>query len=277
RYSKEYPGRVKFFLGDVRSYESVYEAVKLWDPDYIVNAAAVKHVPDCEKHVWEAVQTNIVGARNIVRVAREFPNIKRVLGISTDKAVESINVMGMTKAIQERLFLSQDNRNFNVVRFGNVIGSTGSVIPLFDSLGKVGENIPITDESMTRFLLKASEAVNLVIYGLEQAEPGRIIIPIMPACSMGTLASVFCRHYNVESTIVGSRPGEKRDEVINNEYEASVTYDIIGTQYRQIYPYGSEPPLTRQLSVGEQISSQNAARLGINVLRELLMNEGYLR
>ena len=216
--------KMQFMIGDVRDYERVYSVTK--DIDIIFHAAALKQVPSVEAHPYEAVKTNVVGAFNVVNaaVARK---VKKVVAISTDKAVKPVNAMGMTKALQEKLILSdeitKDNTIFCCVRYGNVLGSRGSVIPLWDKRLKQKKPLPITHANMTRFMLTLSQAIDLVFYSLKNSQGGEIFVKKAPATKMTSLAKAYAELKTGEKdyplTFVGIRAGEKVDEVLVSEEE----------------------------------------------------------
>jgi len=216
--------RISFVIGDIRDYERFYSASK--NMDVIFHAAALKQVPTVELYPYEAVKTNILGTYNIVRaaVARK---VKNVISISTDKAVKPVNAMGMTKALQEKIILSddlqKDTTKFSCVRYGNVLGSRGSVIPLWDSKIKKNKPLPVTHPDMTRFMLTLSEAIHLVFYALKNAKGGEIFVKKAPATKIVDLAKVYAenvtkqRNYPID--YVGRRAGEKIHEVLVSEEE----------------------------------------------------------
>ena len=216
--------KISFVIGDIRDYERFYSASK--NMDIIFHAAALKQVPTVELYPYEAVKTNILGTYNIVRaaVARK---VKNVISISTDKAVKPVNAMGMTKALQEKIILSddlqKDSTKFSCVRYGNVLGSRGSVIPLWDSKIKKNKPLPVTHPDMTRFMLTLSEAIHLVFYALKNAKGGEIFVKKAPATKIVDLAKVYAENitgkkdYPIE--YVGRRAGEKIHEVLVSEEE----------------------------------------------------------
>lgn len=219
--------RLEFRIGDVRSYPSVSAAIKT--ADIIINAAALKQVPSCEYFPHEAVQTNILGAENIVRAIRELNlPVHTVVGVSTDKACKPVNVMGMTKALQERVLIAGNitaaATRFICVRYGNVLASRGSVIPLFHEQIKNGGPVTITTEEMTRFLLPLERAVDTIIAALEQARPGETFVPRVPAARIVDVARALIGRLPVEITITGIRPGEKVHEIMVSDEEAWRTY-----------------------------------------------------
>jgi UDP-glucose 4-epimerase len=217
---------LEFRIGDVRNYADVCSAVR--DADIVVNAAALKQVPTCEYFPHQGVLTNCIGATNIVRAINEndFP-VEVVVGISTDKAAKPVNVMGMTKAVQERIFTSANILNkktrFICVRYGNVLASRGSVIPLFHKQIETGGPITVTVPNMTRFLINLDKAVDTVFSAIEHAEPGETFIPIAPSCTVENLAKALAKDHNVEVKITGIRPGEKMHEILISEEEVHHT------------------------------------------------------
>jgi UDP-glucose 4-epimerase len=214
---------LQFQIGDVRDYHSV--SAVLGRSDIVFNAAALKQVPTCEYFPYEAVQTNVSGAENIVRAIREnhLP-VATVVGISTDKACKPINVMGMTKAIQERIFVRANldcpETRFVCVRYGNVLASRGSVIPLFHEQIHQGGPVTITTSAMTRFLMSLDQAVDTVFAALREANPGETYIPQMPSARMVDVATVLIGDRSIEQKIIGIRPGEKLHEILVSEEEA---------------------------------------------------------
>ncbi|TWJ18860.1 polysaccharide biosynthesis protein [Geobacter argillaceus] len=218
---------LEFRIGDMRSYPSVTAAIKT--ADIVINAAALKQVPSCEYFPHEAVQTNILGAENIVRAIREHDlPVSTVVGVSTDKACKPVNVMGMTKALQERVFIAGNittpATRFICVRYGNVLASRGSVIPLFHEQIRNGGPVTITTEEMTRFLLPLERAVDTIAAALEYAEPGETFVPRVPAARIIDVAKVLIGQRPVEISITGIRPGEKVHEIMVSVEEALRTY-----------------------------------------------------
>ncbi|VVB52935.1 Polysaccharide biosynthesis protein [uncultured archaeon] len=223
---------VRFQVGDVRDQDAVFSATA--GVDTIIHAAALKQVPSCEYSPYEAVETNIMGAENIIRAVEKRKYVTEVIGISTDKACKPVNVMGMTKAIQERLLLGASERcpntHFKCVRYGNVLASRGSVIPLFQEQIKNGGPVTITTSDMTRFLLSLDQAVDTVFDAHEYGRPGETFIPRIPSARIidvaeamtGTVLGV-CKK-NIPIHITGIRPGEKIHEILVSEEEASRTY-----------------------------------------------------
>ncbi|MBX7230532.1 MAG: polysaccharide biosynthesis protein [Bdellovibrionales bacterium] len=214
---------LEFRIGDVRDYSDVCSSIK--NADIVVNAAALKQVPTCEYFPEQAIMTNCLGAYNIVRAIREhnYP-VHTVVGVSTDKACKPINAMGMSKALQERVFISANISNpktrFFCVRYGNVLASRGSVIPLFHDQIKNGGPVTITDERMTRFLLSLDVAVDTVFNGLLYGNSGEIFVPRAPSSLMSNVAKALIGNRSIPIEIVGIRPGEKLHEIMISDEEA---------------------------------------------------------
>lgn len=219
---------LEFRIGDVRDFHSVCSVLK--GADIVINAAALKQVPSCEYFPFEAVQTNIVGAENIVRAIRENDlRVETVVGVSTDKACKPINVMGMTKSIQERIFISANisipGTRFICVRYGNVLASRGSVIPLFHEQIKNGGPVTITTEDMTRFLLPLEKAVDIILAAIEKGWAGETFIPKVPAARIIDVAKALIEDRSIQLVITGIRPGEKIHEILVSDEEAWHTYE----------------------------------------------------
>ena len=214
---------LQFKIGDVRDFHSVAQA--LTNVDIVFNAAALKQVPACEYFPYEAVRTNIEGAENIVRAIKELRlNIETVVAISTDKACKPTNVMGMTKAIQERIFLTANidcpKTRFVAVRYGNVLASRGSVVPLFLDQIEAGGPITLTDKKMTRFLLTLDQAVDTVFEAMQFAEAGETYIPKIKAALIADVVSALVGKKKIEVKETGVRPGEKLHEVLVSQEES---------------------------------------------------------
>lgn len=220
-----------FRIGDVRSYPSVLAALR--EADVVFNAAALKQIPTCEYFPEEAVATNILGPENIVRAIRENElHVETVVGVSTDKACKPVNVMGMTKALQERIFLGanlgQDRTRYVCVRYGNVISSRGSVVPLFLDQIKRGGPVTITLKEMTRFLLALDGAVDTVFAAVRNALPGETYVPQVPSARMVDLATLLIGDKPIKITYTGIRPGEKVHEILVSEEERHRTIERDG-------------------------------------------------
>lgn len=257
-----------FRIGDVRDYHSLSAALR--DADVVFNAAALKQVPTCEYFPFEAVQTNIAGPENVVRAIREHRlPVETVVGISTDKACKPVNVMGMTKAIQERVFIAANLDNpqtrFVCVRYGNVLASRGSVIPLFHDQIRKGGPVTITTPEMTRFLLSLDEAVDTVFAAVRHAQRGETYIPIVPAAKVTDLAAVLIGERDIATQVIGIRPGEKIHEILVSEEEMHRT--IRRGDYYAIRPILPElqgddlpgdPPLASEYSSADSLMSAAA-------------------
>lgn len=227
---------VKFYLGDVRNYDSVLQAMH--GVDFVFHAAALKQVPSCEFFPIEAIQTNTLGAENVMKAALAF-NVSRVIVLSTDKAVYPVNAMGMSKALMEKCMVAKarafkDSPTvFCGTRYGNVMASRGSVIPLFLNQILGGEPLTVTDPRMTRFMMTIEGAVELVLYAFTHGAPGDIFVRKAPAATIGTLASALLRLLNAQNEIrvIGTRHGEKLYETLLNREEMAEAEDL-GDYYR---------------------------------------------
>jgi Predicted nucleoside-diphosphate sugar epimerases len=219
---------IEFRIGDIRDYHSVCSALR--GADIVINAAALKQVPSCEYFPYEAVQTNVLGPENIIRAIGENSlKVETVVGVSTDKACKPVNAMGISKAMQERILIAANvmlpKTRFICVRYGNVLASRGSVIPLFHEQLKHGGPITITTKEMTRFLLPLESAVDTIFAVLQGAKPGEIFIPKIPAARIGDLAKVLIGDRTIAINYTGIRPGEKVHEILISEEEAWRAYD----------------------------------------------------
>ncbi|MEO8664152.1 MAG: polysaccharide biosynthesis protein [Ignavibacteria bacterium] len=266
---------VEFRIGDVRDYHSIASAVK--DADIVFNAAALKQVPSCEYFPFEAVQTNIIGPENIVRVIREnkLP-VETVVGISTDKASKPVNVMGMTKALQERIFitanLSCPLTRFICVRYGNVLASRGSVIPLFLSQIRSGGPVTITTEDMTRFLLSLDDAVEVIFAAVKDAKKGETYIPRVPAARVIDIAKALIGNKKIPLKNIGIRPGEKIHEVLISEEESYRT--VKRGKYFAIKPILPEliTDPKEKIAMKTEYSSENSV-MNLPALKKLLSDQ----
>lgn len=276
--------RLKFFLGDVRDKSSMKEAFR--NVDYVFHAAALKQVPSCEFYPLEAVRTNILGAENVLESACEF-GVKVCVVLSTDKAVYPVNTMGMSKALMEKVMVAKSRMApkgtiLCGTRYGNVMGSRGSVIPLFKEQIKSGRNLTITDGSMTRFLMSLNDSVKLVDFAFKNARNGDIFVQKSPASTIKDLAETIIHHYNSDSSldIIGIRHGEKMYEVLVSKEEMVVAEDL-----KEFYRIPSD---TRDLNydkleggnttITDQIeyNSNNTNRLSQSEILELLKKERLL-
>ena len=275
---------LEFRIGDVRDYGDVCSAVK--GADIVVNAAALKQVPTCEYFPAQAVLTNCLGASNIVRAIEEngYP-VETVVGISTDKACKPVNVMGMTKSLQERILIAANVLNrgtrFICVRYGNVLASRGSVIPLFHEQIARGGPVTITDPKMTRFLLSLEEAVDTVLAALKGAKAGETYVPNAPAAVMMNVAKALIGRRHVEIKVTGIRPGEKLHEVLVSEEE--IHHCVRRGGYYVIRPMlpelrsgreGTANALKREYSSGDAVLSLAQTTTLLRKNRLLIENGG---
>ncbi len=222
--------KLKFYIGDVRDFRSVVDAVR--GVDYIFHAAALKQVPSCEFHPMEAVKTNVMGTENVLEAAIES-GVNRMICLSTDKAVYPINAMGISKAMMEKVAVAKARNSKNTVicvtRYGNVMASRGSVIPLFAEQIRSGDPLTITDPSMTRFMMTLDDAVELVLFAFAQGKPGEIFVQKAPAATIETLAQSMLQllgHPNQEIKVIGTRHGEKLYEVLLSREEMAAAKDL---------------------------------------------------
>jgi len=279
--------RIKFYIGDVRSLESIAAAME--GVDYVFHAAALKQVPSCEFYPLEAIKTNALGADNVLNAAIAA-GVKKVVVLSTDKAVYPINAMGMSKALMEKIMVAKArlcNPEKTILcgtRYGNVMASRGSVIPLFISQIKEGKPITITDPNMTRFMMIIEDAIGLVLYAFENAKPGDIFVQKAPAATIGTLASALKKLFNADNPIkiIGTRHGEKLYETLLTREEMAKAEDL-GKYYRipmddRDLNYGLYFTEGKaEVSLKEDYNSHNTYRLNEEELIELLLKVDYVR
>ena len=273
--------RLKFVVGDVRDYEAVRFAMK--NVDLVFHLAALKHVPVCEDHPQEAIKTNITGTTNIVNAAIEN-GVSKVIDVSTDKAVEPLNLYGMTKSVGEKLIIQgndlSSHTKFVCIRGGNVMGSNGSVIPYFVEQIKAGGPITITDLEMTRFFLTLEEAIQLLFKAAEHSIGGETFVMNMPACYIKDIAQVLMDHYGqVEVKEIGSKPGEKLDEMLISKHEALLSY-CYDSNYYVILPTKSTPELDKQYSLlprfePEEFSSRTFL-MNKEQIKQMLIKGGFI-
>ena len=272
--------KVKFYIGDVRDYQSVANAMR--GVDYAFHAAALKQVPSCEFFPIEAVKTNVLGTENVLEAAINY-NVKRVICLSTDKAVYPINAMGMSKAMMEKVMVARSrnlNENETVLcgtRYGNVMASRGSVIPLFVEQIKAGKPLTITDPNMTRFMMTLDDAVDLVLYAFKHGKQGDIFVQKSPASSIGDLSHALKKIYNTDNEIkvIGTRHGEKLYETLVNR-EEMVKAEDLGDYYRipadnrglNYEQYFSEGVDETEI---EDYHSHNTTRLDVEGTKTLLL------
>jgi FlaA1/EpsC-like NDP-sugar epimerase len=254
-YEEERHFRLHFQVGDIRDRDAV--TLLLRNADVVIHAAAMKQVPTCEYNPFEAVRTNVIGAENIVRAIRDHDlAIEAVIGISTDKACKPVNVMGMTKAMQERILarggLDCPQTRFMIVRYGNVLASRGSVIPLFHEQIRAGGPLTLTSPEMTRFLLTLDRAVDTVFEAMRAGHQGETLVPRLPSARVADVASSLIDGREIEVEVTGTRPGEKLHEILISEEEAARTTESDSTL--TIQPL--LPELRREGGAGEPFGSR---------------------
>lgn len=278
--------KLKFYIGDVRDLASVKNA--MYGVDYIFHAAALKQVPSCEFFPLEAVKTNVLGTDNVVTGAVQM-GVKKVICLSTDKAAYPINAMGISKAMMEKVFVAKaktvDSKQTLIcgTRYGNVMASRGSVIPLFIDQIKSGQPITVTDPTMTRFLMSLEEAVELVVFAFKHAQAGDIMVQKAPASTIGDLAEVLKELFEADNEIkvIGTRHGEKLYETLLTREEHVVANDMghffrvpadkRDLNYDKYFKEGS-----KQLTVGDEYNSHNTLRLNKQQIREKLLELDYV-
>jgi len=277
--------KVKYFIGDVRDFNSIDFAMR--GVDYVFHAAALKQVPSCEFFPIEAVKTNVLGAENVLRAAIQN-NIENVVILSTDKAVYPINAMGLSKAMMEKVMIANSRSVTETVlsgtRYGNVMASRGSVIPLFVKQIKEGSPITITDPNMTRFMMTLEDAVDLVLFAFQNANPGDMFIQKAPAATIETLAIALKELYQANNPIkiIGTRHGEKLYETLVNREEMLKAEDIGSyfrvpadnrdLNYENYFSKGEE-----DVSKIEDYHSHNTTRLDVEATKELLLKLDFIR
>jgi UDP-N-acetylglucosamine 4,6-dehydratase len=273
--------KLKFYIGDVRDYSSVYDSLR--GVDYVFHAAALKQVPSCEFYPMEAVKTNVLGADNVMQAAIA-QNVGRVVLLSTDKAVYPINAMGMSKAMMEKVMVaksrlcSPEQTILSATRYGNVMASRGSVIPLFLEQIQNGKALTLTDPSMTRFLMTLKESVDLVLFAFKHARPGDIFVQKSPASTLGTLAEAMRQLLRKDTpiNIIGTRHGEKLYESLVSREEMARASDM-GSYFR-IPADSRDLNYARYFVKGEtaisktdDYTSHNTQRLAVNEVKSILM------
>lgn len=279
--------KIKYYIGDVRDLSSIKSA--MYGVDYVFHAAALKQVPSCEFFPMEAVRTNIIGTDNVLTAAIEA-GVKKVICLSTDKAAYPINAMGISKAMMEKVVIAK-SRTVNpektlicCTRYGNVMASRGSVIPLFVEQIKNGQPLTVTNPEMTRFLMSLDEAVDLVLYAFEHAQSGDLLVQKSPACKIGDLAKAVKEIFNAENEIkiIGTRHGEKRYETLLTKEEYAKAIDLGNffkvpadnrdLNYDKYFSEGSE-----KLSLDQEYNSDNTTQLTVNEIKEKLLSLDYIQ
>jgi UDP-N-acetylglucosamine 4,6-dehydratase/5-epimerase len=272
--------RLKFYIGDVRDYDSIMNAVR--GVDYIFHSAALKQVPSCEFHPIEAVKTNVLGTENVLTAAINA-NVKRVICLSTDKAVYPINAMGISKAMMEKVVVAKsrqggDSTVICVTRYGNVMASRGSVIPLFVELIHENKELTLTDSKMTRFMMTLNDAVDLVLFAFRNGKSGDIFVQKAPAATVGIMTQALCELMNkpnYPTRVIGTRHGEKRYESLISREEMACAKDM-GDYYR-IPPDLRDLNYAKYVDIGEEsitnadeYNSDNTEQLDVEGMKLLL-------
>jgi UDP-N-acetylglucosamine 4,6-dehydratase len=279
--------KVKFYIGDVRDYDSVFQAVR--GVDFVFHAAALKQVPSCEFYPMEAVRTNVIGTENVLNAANNN-GVKRVVVLSTDKAVYPINAMGISKAMAEKVVVAKSRAQretetvFSCTRYGNVMASRGSVIPLFVQQIKEGKPLTVTDSNMTRFLMSLEDSVDLVLYAYENANQGDIFVQQAPASTVADLVQALKELFNSDSPvrIIGTRHGEKLYESLISREEMAHAQNMQGyyripadnrdLNYAKYFSEGDE-----KISHLEDYTSHNTRRLDVDEIKRLLLTLDYIK
>lgn len=279
--------KLKFYIGDVRDYDSTCQAMK--GVDYVFHAAALKQVPSCEFYPMEAVRSNVIGTENVMNAAT-INGVKRLVVLSTDKAVYPINAMGISKAMAEKLMVAKSRMQlegetvFCATRYGNVMASRGSVIPLFVSQLKEGKPLTVTDPNMTRFLMSLEDSVDLVLYAYEHGQQGDIFVQKAPASTVEVLAQALTELFGGKEPprIIGTRHGEKLYESLISREEMAHAQDMGGyyripadnrdLNYAQYFSEGEE-----KISHSEDYTSHNTTRLDVEQVKTLLLKLDFIK
>ena len=279
--------KIKYYIGDVRDIASIKNA--MYGVDYVFHAAALKQVPSCEFFPLEAVKTNVFGTENVLTAAIEY-GVKKCICLSTDKAAYPINAMGISKAMMEKVFVAKSktvNPDTTLIcgtRYGNVMASRGSVIPLFIEQIKSGQPLTVTDPNMTRFLMNLKEAVELVVFAFQNAKAGDIMVQKSPASTVGDLALAVKELFNVDNEIrvIGTRHGEKLYETLLTREENIVADDMGGfyrvpadqrdLNYNKYFIEGEQ-----ELSIEEEYNSHNTERLNVEQIKKKLLELEYVQ
>lgn len=286
-YQERYPehaGKIKFYIGDVRDYNSLVNAFR--GVDYVFHAAALKQVPSCEFYPMEAVKTNVIGSDNVISACVEN-RIKKAVFLSTDKAAYPVNAMGMTKAVMEKNVIARSRQMLDgdpvlcLTRYGNVMGSRGSVIPLFSQQIDEGKRPTVTNPAMTRFMMTLDDAVDLVLYAFEHGNQGDLFVQKAPAATIETLVNAVLelKNSNLGYSVIGTRHGEKLYEVLVTEEEMLRAEELPGffrvpadnrdLNYDNYFSKGS-----RELAKMGRYTSHNTKMLNVDEMKELLLKIG---
>ena len=279
--------KIKFYIGDVRDFDSICSAMR--GVDLVFSAAALKQVPSCEFYPIEAVRTNVLGTENTLKSAIAN-KVKGIVVLSTDKAVYPVNVMGMSKALMEKVTIAM-SRNISKAqtlmcntRYGNVMASRGSVIPLFTDLIKAGKPITVTDPDMTRFMMSLPQAVELVLFAFKNGHQGDTFVQKAPAATIGTLVEALKKIFNADNDVqvLGTRHGEKKHESLVNREEMSraesldnyfrIPSDARDLNYQQYFSKGE-----RSITESQDYTSENTRRLTVDELVEMLLSLEYIK
>ena len=278
--------KLKFYIGDVRDYNSINNAIK--GCHYVFHAAALKQVPSCEFYPMEAVKTNILGTENVLESAINS-NIKKVIVLSTDKAVYPINAMGISKAMMEKVSIQKSLSNkktiINIVRYGNVIASRGSIVPLFVKQILTKKSLTITDPNMTRFMMTLKDAINLILYAFKFGKPGEIFVQKAPATNIKTLAKAIKNIFKVPNhpiNIIGTRHGEKLFEVLVSREEIvrakelknyyCISPDLRDLNYEKFFEIGE-----KTISMSKEYNSHNTFHLSEKQTQKFLMQTNFIK
>lgn len=279
--------KIQFIIGDSRNAESIKQAMR--GVDYVFHAAALKQVPSCEFYPMEAVQTNVIGTENVINAAL-YNNVKKVVLLSTDKAVYPINAMGISKAMAEKVLVARSRTMLEgdpilcTTRYGNVMASRGSVIPLFIDRIKAGQELTITDPLMTRFLMSLEESVDLVLHAFTHGQQGDIFVQKSPACSIGDLAKALSELFNVpyRERIIGTRHAEKLYETLVSREEMAKAQDM--KRYWKVPADNRDLNYESYISEGsaeanllDDYTSHNTQQLSVAEIKELLLSLSYVQ
>ena len=287
RYSQEISSKIKFYIGDVRDLDSLKNAIA--GVDYVFHAAALKQVPSCEFFPMEAILTNVLGTNNVLTAAIES-GVKKVICLSTDKAAYPVNAMGTSKAMMEKVVVARSRTVSSLktlmccTRYGNVMCSRGSVIPLFIEQIKAGKPLTVTDPNMSRFIMSLDEAVNLVVFAFSNAQTGDILVQKAPSCTIGVLAKAILELFNAKNVtrIIGIRHGEKLCETLLTPEEYAHAVDMgdfyrVGADQRDLNycKYTVEGEQDRLMPLG--FNSANACLLSVDEVKAKLIQLPYIK